>query len=115
MYIYMYINELQVPPPLVTVECPLLIPPPGTPDTPAIMSKEANDVEVISAVAPDISSYPIVAEGTGKTAQNEGARAKTVYNVSKTRTPLACEPARAGVTDPADCRLSCTRLSRSPR
>ena len=37
--------------------------------------------EIIDA-APDLTHYPIVAEGTGKTAANEGAQAKTVYNVS---------------------------------
>lgn len=49
------------------------------------MSKETNDPQVISDAAPDISHYPIVAEGSGKTAQNEGAQAKTVYNVRPER------------------------------
>jgi hypothetical protein len=51
------------------------------------MSKESNDVEVISNVAPDIAHIPVVAEGTGKTAQNDGAKSRTVYNV---RSQCAC-------------------------
>jgi hypothetical protein len=44
------------------------------------MSKEQETPE-ISEAAPDLSHYPIVAAGSGKTAANEGARAETVYNV----------------------------------
>jgi hypothetical protein len=45
------------------------------------MSKEANNTEVIQPSEPEITNFPIVAEGSGKTAGNEGAQAKTVYNV----------------------------------
>ncbi len=44
------------------------------------MSKEQDNPEITEA-GPDLSHYPIVAEGSGKTAANEGAQAKTVYNV----------------------------------
>ncbi|PMD16251.1 lactose permease [Hyaloscypha hepaticicola] len=43
------------------------------------MSKEQETPE-ISEASPDFSHYPIVAAGSGKTAANEGAQAKTVYN-----------------------------------
>lgn len=49
------------------------------------MPKETNNPEVIEAAGPDISHYPVVAEGTGKTADNEGAQAKTVYSVRPER------------------------------
>lgn len=46
------------------------------------MSKELNINSPEIDVAPPVdAAYPIVAEGTGKTAGNEGAKAKTVYNV----------------------------------
>lgn len=48
------------------------------------MSKElggaAEAVEGSSPESPEITSYPIVAQGTGKTANNEGAQSKMVYN-----------------------------------
>lgn len=37
--------------------------------------------------APESTMSPIVAEGLGKTAQNEGAQSKTVYNVSPSSRP----------------------------
>ncbi|KAE9376357.1 putative MFS lactose permease [Stipitochalara longipes BDJ] len=40
---------------------------------------QTSSPEIINA-PPDIDHYPVVAEGTGKTAANEGAQAKTVYN-----------------------------------
>jgi hypothetical protein len=58
------------------------------------MSKEVSKTaEVIEPAAPDISHYPIVAEGTGKSANNEGAQAKTVYNVSAERRCIDFAPA----------------------
>ena len=50
------------------------------PEPSAIMSKEQETPE-ISEAGPDLSHYPVVAAGSGKTAANEGAQAKTVYNV----------------------------------
>lgn len=44
------------------------------------MSKEEQSPE-ISEAGPDLSHYPVVAAGSGKTAANEGAQAKEVYNV----------------------------------
>jgi hypothetical protein len=65
--------------------------------------------EIIDA-APDLHSYPVVAEGTGKTAANEGAQSKTVYNVRIYPCPLHgfC------MTNLVDCRLSYTLLSKRP-
>lgn len=51
-----------------------------------VKSKELVEKEdiTVAAPAPDYDrQYPIVAEGSGKTAQNEGAKAKTVHNVSR--------------------------------
>lgn len=44
------------------------------------MSKEEQSPE-ISEAGPDLSHHTIVAAGSGKTAANEGAQAKNVYNV----------------------------------
>ena len=44
------------------------------------MSKEEQSPEISEAA--DLSHYTIVAAGSGKTAANEGAQAKTVYNVN---------------------------------
>jgi hypothetical protein len=48
------------------------------------MSKNEFQTESPEVIEPaiDLSQFPIVAEGSGKTAANEGAQAKTVYNVS---------------------------------
>jgi hypothetical protein len=43
--------------------------------------KQEPEAEVITSASPDITHIPIVAEGTGKTAEFEGAKAKIVYNV----------------------------------
>lgn len=52
----------------------------STPEPSATMSKEQETPE-ISEASPDFSHYPVVAAGSGKTAANEGAQSKTVYNV----------------------------------
>jgi len=63
--------------------------------------------EIIDA-APDLNHYPIVAEGSGKTAANEGAQAKIVYNVRRVFYKSFC------VADISDYRLSCSPLFKRP-
>jgi hypothetical protein len=74
------------------------------------MSKEVDSPEIVEAPAPDLA-YPVVAEGTGKTAALEGAQAKTVYNVGLSALSFHYLP----ITDLVDRRPSCLRLSRKPR
>jgi L-asparaginase II len=52
-------------------------------------TNEVSKTEVASdAIVEDIHShFPVVAEGSGKTANNEGAKEREVYNVSQRKFP----------------------------
>lgn len=62
-----------------------------------------------------ITHHPVVAEGTGKTAQNEGAKEREVYNVCPGRIPNGLQHDDISFEiNCLDLRPSCSQLSKSP-